>query len=121
MIKFVCATCGERLSVPDRLAGRQSACPSCNAVNHIPLKGFPTSQPAPTPRPAGASRPLVAPPAPRTVEPMRPALRPARRAAAREGSGRRKMFLLIVSATAFAGLIWLFFYLICRLLLPLLS
>jgi len=45
MIKFVCSSCGERLSVPDLHGGRKGVCPSCHAVNRIPLKGFAETQP----------------------------------------------------------------------------
>jgi hypothetical protein len=38
MIKFVCTSCGERLSVPDQHAGRKGICPNCHAVNRIPQK-----------------------------------------------------------------------------------
>ena len=49
MIKFLCVSCGERLSVPDQNAGRKGVCPTCKAINRIPLKGFPETQPnAPT-------------------------------------------------------------------------
>jgi DNA-directed RNA polymerase subunit RPC12/RpoP len=41
MIKFVCSSCGERLSVPDQHAGRRGVCPNCHALNRIPLKGMP--------------------------------------------------------------------------------
>ncbi|MDB5290639.1 MAG: hypothetical protein JWL69_1880, partial [Phycisphaerales bacterium] len=40
MIKFVCANCGERLSVPDAHGGKKGACPTCQAINRIPLKGY---------------------------------------------------------------------------------
>lgn len=53
MIRFVCGTCGERLSVPDAHAGRKGACPTCLAVNRIPLKGMSPGAPAVT---AGAPR-----------------------------------------------------------------
>ena len=40
MIKFVCSSCGERLSVPDQYAGRKGACPGCGRVNRVPLRGY---------------------------------------------------------------------------------
>lgn len=40
MIKFVCATCRERLSVSEQFAGRKGACPSCGSINRVPLRGF---------------------------------------------------------------------------------
>lgn len=46
MIKFVCNGCGERLSVPERFAGRKGACPNCKAVNRVPLRGFPENKTA---------------------------------------------------------------------------
>ena len=66
MIKFVCASCEERLSVPDQHGGRKGICPSCGAINRIPLKGFAETQPnSPViARPAGAS---AAPPPPQEV------------------------------------------------------
>jgi len=45
MIKFVCASCGERLSVPDQHGGRKGLCPICQGVNRIPLKGYAETQP----------------------------------------------------------------------------
>jgi len=45
MIKFVCASCGERLSVPDTHGGRRCVCPVCQAVSRIPLRGFAETQP----------------------------------------------------------------------------
>lgn len=45
MIKFVCASCGERLSVLDAHGGRKGVCPSCGAINRIPLKGYAETQP----------------------------------------------------------------------------
>ena len=45
MIKFVCASCGERLSVPDGHGGRKGVCPVCQAINRIPLKGYAQTQP----------------------------------------------------------------------------
>jgi hypothetical protein len=45
MIKFVCASCGERLSVPDQHGGRKGVCPTCKAINRIPLKGSAETQP----------------------------------------------------------------------------
>src|ERR1700683_2354714 len=45
MIKFVCASCGERLSVPEQHGGRKGVCPTCGAINRIPLKGYAETQP----------------------------------------------------------------------------
>jgi hypothetical protein len=45
MIKFVCTSCGERLSVPDAHGGKKGACPTCQTVNRIPLKGYAETQP----------------------------------------------------------------------------
>lgn len=46
MIKFVCGGCGERLSVPERFAGRKGACPNCKSINRVPLRGFPENKAA---------------------------------------------------------------------------
>lgn len=45
MIKFACAGCGERLSVPNQHGGRKAACPTCQAVNRVPLRGYAETQP----------------------------------------------------------------------------
>jgi hypothetical protein len=54
-IKFLCATCGKKLEVKDRFAGRRSTCPVCWGVIEVPLrsmwKGDETLPPPPsTPR-----------------------------------------------------------------------
>src|SRR3982751_2339733 len=41
MIRFACGTCGERLSVPEKYAGRKGACPNCGNVNRVPGGGPP--------------------------------------------------------------------------------
>ncbi len=52
MIKFLCNGCQERLSVPERFAGRKGACPNCKTINRVPLRGFPENQTAATVRAA---------------------------------------------------------------------
>lgn len=36
MVRFSCGTCGEKLSVPEKYAGRKGACPNCGSVNRVP-------------------------------------------------------------------------------------
>src|SRR5262245_38993208 len=36
MIRFSCSTCGEKLTVPEKYAGRKGACPSCGSINRVP-------------------------------------------------------------------------------------
>lgn len=36
MIRFRCATCHEKLSVPESAAGRKGKCPKCGEVNRVP-------------------------------------------------------------------------------------
>ncbi len=97
MIKFVCGTCGERLSVPERFAGRKGACPGCGAVNRVPLRGFaetatPPARAATSERTTTAARvngngtavarvhggtaTVVAPSAPAHRGPIEPAVKP---------------------------------------------
>lgn len=59
MIKFLCNGCQERLSVPERFAGRKGACPNCKTINRVPLRGFPENQTAATARPASESSAVV--------------------------------------------------------------
>ena len=40
VIRFACASCGEKLSVPQKYAGRKGACPSCGGVNRVPGGAF---------------------------------------------------------------------------------
>jgi hypothetical protein len=61
MIKFLCVSCGERLSVPDQNAGRKGVCPTCRAVNRIPLKGFPETQPNTPTVARSADKPFATP------------------------------------------------------------
>ncbi|MDB5305043.1 MAG: hypothetical protein JWM97_2592, partial [Phycisphaerales bacterium] len=69
MIKFVCANCGERLSVPDAHGGKKGACPTCHAVNQIPLKGYAETQPR---------SPVIARPATKPPQAEEPGLRQAK-------------------------------------------
>src|SRR3954467_3541868 len=78
MIRFSCGTCGEKLSVPERYAGRKGACPNCGSVNRVP--GGPDSglikpvfielpQPAPERAPAPSTSPATElQPDPRSAE-----------------------------------------------------
>jgi hypothetical protein len=36
IIRFACSACGEKLSVPEKYAGRKGACPSCGSINRVP-------------------------------------------------------------------------------------
>ena len=36
VIRFACHACGEKLSVPQKYAGRKGACPSCGKINRVP-------------------------------------------------------------------------------------
>lgn len=75
MIRFPCGACGEKLSVPEKYAGRKGACPNCGSVNRVPggsalMHGGPlTAGPrpaaeqgsaAPTPAPARNAGPEIA-------------------------------------------------------------
>jgi len=44
-IDFKCPACGMALALPDRLAGRQGACPACNTVVDVPA-AVPTTEPS---------------------------------------------------------------------------
>jgi hypothetical protein len=42
MIRFPCGTCGKRLRVPARLAGKRGRCEVCGAINRVPLADVPS-------------------------------------------------------------------------------
>ncbi len=69
-INFHCP-CGQRLQVPDEMAGRTGKCPSCGAAVLVPGSAAPTSFPAPPPPPP------VPPPAPALGSPPLPPPVPA--------------------------------------------
>lgn len=79
MIRFSCATCGEKLSAPDGAAGKRGKCNKCGASNTVPQ-----AVAEPSPRPASqATPPLIKPeravarPAPLRPQVMPPELPPA--------------------------------------------
>ena len=88
MIRFRCANCGEKLSVPDQYAGRKGKCPACQTPNRVPTADqagrmteipFPPRAPArqePAPAPAARTAPAV--PAQQQQQQQQPTyLRPA--------------------------------------------
>lgn len=63
MIRFRCATCHEKLSVPESAAGRKGKCPNCGATNRVPSL-IEAARPAEIPfPPRSKTRPEPAPPA----------------------------------------------------------
>ena len=131
MIRFACATCGEKLSVPDGYARRKGICPNCRTVNRVPS--------AATEMAAGADAPTAT-----ATEPARPARQSLGRWFARRNrvpddltvrsrsarseratpveweidkgglSPVARLTLLVLGITALVGLIWLFFYALIR-------
>ena len=59
MIRFPCGTCGKRLRVPARLAGKRGRCEVCGAINRVPLADVPAPPPT-TERHSHAARPTPA-------------------------------------------------------------
>jgi hypothetical protein len=75
MIRFSCGTCGEKLSVPEKYAGRKGACPNCGTVNRVP--GGPDAAPikpvfVELPQPTSEQAPSASP-----ATELQPELRPA--------------------------------------------
>jgi len=117
MIKFVCATCGERLSVPDGHGGRKGVCPVCLAVNRIPLKGYAQTQPN-TPvvaKLAQSSAPATPLNGGGAILPMTAVARPHQE---RSLPKPLKVALLVIAALAIVGAIWLALYLALRWAVP---
>jgi hypothetical protein len=79
MIRFTCASCGERLSVPEQYAGRKGVCPNCRNINRVPATSTPEpSDPPPPTAPAPAAPQRKATPTPTAM----PAPQPSAPAAA---------------------------------------
>jgi predicted RNA-binding Zn-ribbon protein involved in translation (DUF1610 family) len=67
MIRFSCASCKEKLVVPDRHAGRRGKCPNCGSINRVPTGSEFDAPPAMAPAPGKAA---TVPPRTRQVEPI---------------------------------------------------
>jgi len=71
MIRFSCATCKEKLVVPDRHAGRRGKCPNCGSVNRVPTASefdAPSPAVAPAARKAATLEPRTRQPKPIEVD-----------------------------------------------------
>ena len=69
MIQTECKGCGQKLKLPDDMAGKRARCPSCGDPVKVPVVSASGSSPEP-PRPA---TPLPERPQPKTPAPHRPA------------------------------------------------
>jgi phage FluMu protein Com len=75
MIRFRCASCDEKLSVPEKFGGRKGTCPNCGSVNRVPLPGAEAAPAAPA---AAPMKPVfVELPAPQARTVDAPTARPA--------------------------------------------
>ena len=45
-MKIPCSSCGQRLDIPEELAGQTIECPACNASLAVPAMAAPTPAPA---------------------------------------------------------------------------